>query len=258
MSMFRVLFRLFFIAIVLVFCAPVVALVTYFFPDKKFSLVLRQMLYKITITKCFGIFVQQKGKSLISFSCEEQRPIVFMSNHISFTDIMVLGSLYPYTFVSKEEVASWPFIGWMTRMYGTLFISRESQNVKEGVNMLWRWLEHHTGVVLFPEGTTADGCRVGPFKSSYFSLPEGTYVQPVSIMYNEVNDLPATRFFQKIFCWRGEPSLLSHLWSILQFRRIVATVVFHPAFEATPFRKITAEKTWQCVQKGCQEAMECI
>ena len=258
MNIFRVLFRFFFIGIILFFCIPLVALLTFFLPHKKFSLVLRQIFYKITIKGCFGITVVYKGVPLLSFSHKEKRPVVFMSNHISFTDIMVLGSIYPYTFVSKEEVASWPFIGWMTRMYGTLFISRDSQNVKEGIAMLWRWLQHHTGVVLFPEGTTGDGCRVFPFKSSYFSLPEGTYIQPVSIVYNEVNDLPATRYFQKNFCWRGEPTLLSHLWNILQFRKIVATVIFHPAFEATSFRKIIAEKTWQCVQEGCLEGVECI
>ncbi len=258
MTLFRVLFRLVFITIILLVAAPLVAIVTFFYPHKKFTLILRQKLYNICITGCFGVTVRHVGTPLISFSHEEKKPVVLMSNHVSFTDIMVLGSIYPYTFVSKNEVSSWPLIGWMTRMYGTLFISRDSQNVKQGITMLWEWLHNNTGVVLFPEGTTDDGCRVRPFKSSYFSLPEGTLIQPVSILYNEVNDLPATRFFQKTFCWRGEPTLFSHLWTILQFRKVVATVIFHPAVEATDFRKVTAEKTWQCVQRGCQEGIECI
>ncbi|HZN53706.1 MAG TPA: lysophospholipid acyltransferase family protein, partial [Candidatus Polarisedimenticolaceae bacterium] len=47
------------------------------------------------------------------------------ANHLSYVDILVLGSLYPSVFLAKREIASWPVFGWIARGAGTLFVDRE-------------------------------------------------------------------------------------------------------------------------------------
>src|ERR1700748_3306534 len=47
-----------------------------------------------------------------------------ISNHLSYLDIVVYGSLHPCVFVSKAEIAGWPVVGWMTTMSGTVYVAR--------------------------------------------------------------------------------------------------------------------------------------
>ena len=44
------------------------------------------------------------------------RAVLFVSNHVSWADILVIGSIAPVAFVAKREVASWPLVAW----YGDL------------------------------------------------------------------------------------------------------------------------------------------
>ena len=44
------------------------------------------------------------------------RPVLFVANHVSYTDIAVLGSLIAGSFIAKAEVADWPLFGWLARL----------------------------------------------------------------------------------------------------------------------------------------------
>ena len=48
----------------------------------------------------------------------------FVSNHISFLDIIVLNSLIPSNFIAKSEIKNWPVIGHLSSKTGTIFIKR--------------------------------------------------------------------------------------------------------------------------------------
>jgi 1-acyl-sn-glycerol-3-phosphate acyltransferase len=92
---------------------------------------------------------------------------VLASNHLSYLDILVLGSLHPFVFVSKSEVASWPVVGPVTGCAGTLYLDRRQKSdlVRLGKEME-RVVEAGVVVVLFLEGTSSDGSAVLPFRSS--------------------------------------------------------------------------------------------
>lgn len=50
--------------------------------------------------------------------------MLWVSNHVSWTDIPLLGMLLPLSFLSKAEVRHWPVAGWLAEKAGTLFIRR--------------------------------------------------------------------------------------------------------------------------------------
>ncbi|MDA3873330.1 MAG: lysophospholipid acyltransferase family protein, partial [Kiritimatiellae bacterium] len=82
-------------------------------------------------------------------------PFFLVSNHVSYTDILLLCAVSPAWFVSKSEVAGWPGIGALTRIGPTIYIDRKSRKDVHRMNHLIRTLvEDGGGVGFFPEGTT--------------------------------------------------------------------------------------------------------
>jgi hypothetical protein len=51
-------------------------------------------------------------------------PTLSVANHVSYLDIVVLGSLVNAGFIAKVEVATWPLLGWIARIGRTVFIER--------------------------------------------------------------------------------------------------------------------------------------
>src|SRR5690606_21575452 len=88
------------------------------------------------------------------FGAPAPGPVLVASNHVSWLDIVVLGSHIGSCFVSKSEVAAWPLVGWLARQGGTLFIHRGRHDSAERIahDMTARLLRGHR-VLFFPEGT---------------------------------------------------------------------------------------------------------
>ena len=146
-------------------------------------------------------------------------------NHVSYIDILVMASISPSIFVSKMEVRSWPLIGWMARLGGTVFIDRRSALASwKSLSDVEVALGHGVNVVTFPEGTTTDGSETGDFKRMLFEAPAraGIAVIPVSIKYysgDKSAEIP----------WYGEMTLLPHLWSLLGIPRTKSFLYFSRA-----------------------------
>ena len=113
-------------------------------------------------------------------------PVLLAANHISWLDIVVLGSHVGACFVSKSEVANWPLVGWLARQGGTLFIHRGRHDSAERIahDMTAR-LVRRERLLFFPEGTTSDGRNVKRFKNRLFqpAVQVCAPVQPVAIRY---------------------------------------------------------------------------
>src|SRR3990167_6760333 len=116
-----------------------------------------------------------------------QEPMLWVSNHISWTDIPLLGMLAPLSFLSKAEVRSWPLAGWLAHQAGTLFIRRGAGDS----SLLNQQLGHHLGqgrpLLIFPEGTTTDGQVLRTFHGRLLSsaIESGAALQPVAIRSEE-------------------------------------------------------------------------
>ncbi|MDV9032830.1 lysophospholipid acyltransferase family protein [Pseudomonas sp. RAC1] len=136
-----------------------------------------------------------------------QQPMLWVSNHISWTDIPLLGMLTPLSFLSKAEVRQWPLAGWLAEKADTLFIRRgggDSQRLREQIGAR---LGQACPLLIFPEGTTTDGRALRTFHGRLLAgaIDHGTPVQPVAIQYlREGEPDPIAPFV-------GDDDLLSHL-----------------------------------------------
>ena len=131
-------------------------------------------------TEILGITIAQKGKHINSTS-------LFVSNHISFLDIVILASVFPVTFLSKSTIRYWPVFGFLAYGFGVIFIQRNNKKVLHTVtNSLTTALKQKRSFVLFPEGTTTTGRAVGKFHSSLFqaAINAAKPVQPVALRYH--------------------------------------------------------------------------
>ena len=110
---------------------------------------------------------------------------LWISNHVSWMDIPVLGSLRPLQFLSKAEVAAWPLIGPLARSAGTLFIQRGSGDADRVVGQIKDEIAAGRRVLFFPEGTTTDGFTVKRLFAKLFAaaVDTGCLIQPMVICY---------------------------------------------------------------------------
>ena len=112
-----------------------------------------------------------------------------VSNHVSWLDIFTLSAPRPVFFVSKSEVRSWPGIGFLARAAGTVFITRKRGDAKAQQDVFLNRLRAGQRLMFFPEGTSTDGKRVLPFKTTLFAaffapeLRDFCHVQPVTLLY---------------------------------------------------------------------------
>lgn len=149
-------------------------------------------------------------------------PALVLANHISWLDIVALGSLRPLAFVAKAEIAGWPLIGTLARLQRTVFIDRSRRRATASVNAaVGGRLAAGELIVLFAEGTTGDGRRLLPFRSSLVgaareALSPGTgaeriRLQPLALAYTHRGGLPLTRVERPEVAWYGDMDLAPHL-----------------------------------------------
>ena len=139
------------------------------------------------------------------------QPMLWVANHVSWTDIPLLGALQPMSFLSKAEVRDWPVAGWLAHKAGTLFIRRGSGDSSQISQQLTRHLQQKRPLVIFPEGTTTDGLGVRTFHGRLLSsaIDSGAALQPVAIRYLRAGQpCPVAPFI-------GDDDMLSHLLRLL-------------------------------------------
>lgn len=113
-------------------------------------------------------------------------PTLFVANHISWFDIPAVGAAIPLHFLAKDEIASWPVIGWLAHKTGTLFIRRGSKDAaRQSIAGITTVLQGGSHVLVFPEGTTCDGVKLGFFHSRLLqaAIDAGVMIQPLAITY---------------------------------------------------------------------------
>jgi 1-acyl-sn-glycerol-3-phosphate acyltransferase len=208
--------------------------------------------------KIIGITLVVRGKP-----CSDH-PTLFVANHASYLDIVVIGALVRTAFVAKKEVAQWPGIGFLSKLGRTVFIERRPNRSKDQKDaMISRLMDIGESLVLFPEGTSNDGNRVLPFKSALLSvaearLPDGRPlpVQPISIAYTHLGGLPMGRGWRPYFAWYGDMELAPHLWTVLGLGHLTVEVDFHPVVTLEQFgsRKALADHCYDVIRRGVVEA----
>ncbi|MGJ0396199.1 MAG: lysophospholipid acyltransferase family protein [Methylocystis sp.] len=178
-------------------------------------------------------------------------PRFVVSNHVSWTDIIALASLYPFVFLAKREVASWPMLGLLARLQGTVFVERDARQDVARVNgALADVLRRGSDLVVFAEGTSSDGAEVLPFRSAHFAplelmaaRGETPTLAPVAIAYSD----GARRIDVG---WYGDMTFLPHLWRLMKRGDAQCHLVFGSAIETSAKdRKTLAVETRARVQE---------
>ena len=150
---------------------------------------------------------------------------LIVANHISWLDIPVIGTTGPLSFVAKAEVATWPVIGWLSTLQRTVFIDRMRRGATAGVaSEMGKRLQDGQSVVLFAEGTTGDGTRILPLRSSLLGAAHEavrgaeeaeTTVYPLCITYTGFHGLRGGRVERSALSWCGDTELAPHFQAMI-------------------------------------------
>lgn len=170
------------------------------------------------------------------------KPALWLSNHISWVDILVLGASARVQFLSKQEVRRWPLLGWLAASAGTLFLKRGAGAAAELRVQLSQQLQQRQSMVIFAEGTTTDGSRVLPFHSRLLDTEQPALrIQPIALSYRRAGQA------DQLIPFVGDDEFTSHLWQLLGSPTIEAHLHLLPALEmhAQTSRKQLAHTTQQ-------------
>nr|WP_216601636.1 lysophospholipid acyltransferase family protein [Ruegeria sp. HKCCD4332] len=180
---------------------------------------------------------------------QEQGAVV--ANHTSWLDIFALNARKRVYFVSKAEVAKWPGIGWLARATGTVFIQRDRAKAKEQTKLFETRLKAGHKLLFFPEGTSTDGLRVLPFKTTLFAaffadeLRDFMYIQPVSVVFHAPQKQP-----KRFYGWWGDMEFGPHLLKTLGARRQGSVeLIYHAPAKVSDFENRKA------LAAHCEEAV---
>jgi 1-acyl-sn-glycerol-3-phosphate acyltransferase len=167
------------------------------------------------ILALFAVRVSERGPP------PGRRATLVLANHVSWLDIPVIASLHPLSFIAKSEIGGWPVAGTLARLQRSVFIDRQRRRATSEVShAVGRRLAKGEAIVLFAEGTTSDGNRVLPFRSSLVGAAEAALadpavgridLKPLAITYTRRNGLPLTRQERPAIAWYGDMDLVPHL-----------------------------------------------
>ncbi len=188
------------------------------------------------------------------------RPTLYVSNHVSWLDIPIIGAALPASFIAKREVGDWGPFGSLARLHRTLFVDRERRGqVHAQNNEIAERLAAGDNLVLFAEGTSTDGSIVLPFKSALLAVAEPSVcgrdeltIQPVTIAYRTLNGLPLGRATRPLIGWYGDMALEPHFLTLLGLGRIGVDLIFHAPINSRDFasRKTIAAHCHETVRRG--------
>lgn len=218
-------------------------------------------LYYRVFAGLLGIRIKVTGHST------EDRPLLLVSNHASWIDIIVINALMPTSFIAKREVSEWPVIGLGARLMRTFFVERARRTAaRSEAREIARRMAGRLPLVLFAEGTSNDGNRVLPFRSALLGAAQmaasaepktGAWVQPMSVAYTGFNGIPMGRAQRPQVAWYGDMNLIPHLWGVVTGRPIDVSVCFGKpvAVTAETDRKALAAEMEQSVRDMLQGAL---
>lgn len=151
---------------------------------------------------------------------------VIVGNHLSYIDIITYGAALDGVFISKIEVRSWPLIGLLTRLAGSIYIDRGKRTSLAPANAAAAAaLQQGIPVTFFPEGTTSDGNTLLRFHPSLFqpAIETAASIWPAALIYriNGRSDGVAD-----LICWVGEQTLAPHMLRFLSLRNVTAEIRF--------------------------------
>lgn len=247
MCLFRIIYRTgCLLATCIVFTAVGVALRLLFSRNRK------KLRYYVAVftrywARCFCFFLNVHIDVV-----GERAPVdggaLIVSNHVGSPDIYVLSSCFKAVYVSKDEIKTWPLIGWLTRLGDTVFVDRSKRRqAPVTIAEIQDRLEDECSVIIFPEGGATDGADVLPFKPALFqaAIRAKRPVLPVTIRYRDSNT-------PSIACWY-KMSFSRHMLALLRNAKLEVAVCIHPEIREAEDRRALADESRRQVRAEYQK-----
>ena len=146
----------------------------------------------------------------LSWPPEYDKTTLYLSNHLSYLDVVVLGACFPCNFLAKKEVAQWPLVGWCARATGCEFVAREFLQGRVSALLRIRNRLKTENMCIFPEGSTT--AEVTPSKNLWrrgqiwSAFPPRTQIMCVGLCYEDQDKL----------AWIDDMEFVPHLWSVFK------------------------------------------
>lgn len=180
---------------------------------------------------CFMLGIRIKVHGNLSIDA----PTLIVSNHISWTDIIVIGATLPISFIAKSEVGGWPVISFLADMQKTILVNRQKRiDAGRTSNVIADRLAKGDAIMLFAEGTSGDGTYVQPFRSAliggvFRALDQSSHpqlcVQPMAICYTRLSGMAISRTQRSKVAWIGDAALAPHFLALMRGGSIDAEIM---------------------------------
>ncbi|MCM8822467.1 MAG: 1-acyl-sn-glycerol-3-phosphate acyltransferase [Candidatus Omnitrophica bacterium] len=184
---------------------------------------------------------------------------LIVSNHLSYTDVVVISSIFPACFVTSVEIAKDFFLGTLARMGGSLFVERRKKTrLLRDLETVSSVLSDGLSVVLFPEGTSTNGESILPFKKTLFrsAISCGVDVLPVCVCYVSINGKSVNEENRDLVFWYGDMRFFPHFMNFLRIHSIEVSLEILPPIQTSSMNSDTISKLayhsiYQAYQKKC-------
>lgn len=174
-------------------------------------------------------------------------PFLLVTNHLSYLDILLLHASAYGVFIAKREMRSWPLLGPLAQLTGTIWVKREvRRDAVRVLDLIDEAIARGDGVMLFPEGTTSSGAAVMPMKPALldWAAREQYPVHYAAITYRTPPGAPPAEL---ALCWWGAVKFGTHVMGVLRMKRFDAVVDFAAEPITAPTRGVLAERLQRAI-----------
>lgn len=197
----------------------------------------------------FSIRIIEVGES----AHRVNKPVIYLVNHISYLDILVLGARIDGCFVAKSEVSGWPGFGFLAKLQKTIFIVRERSAINQSRHAIAGAMLKGHDILLFPEGTSTDGWDVLQFRAGLLGIffpdtrdendekipvIDNALIQPLAIKHTKTSGMDVTKDRQDLrdlYAWYGDMELVPHLWALARTSGVTVELHYLDALSPNDF-----------------------
>ena len=199
--------------------------------------ILPMIWYRI-VCRIFAIRIHIHGTPV------QTRPVMYVSNHISYLDIPVIGTVIRGCFIAKSEVANWPLFGFLSKCAQTIYVKRNARDALQDNQKISEAIMNNKNIIIFPEGTSSTGENVLKFKSTLFSVifldpdvRQRILIQPFTVKIEKINGrhISDDLSLRDQYAWYGDMTLAPHLWELAKSESTDISLFFHPPRNAVDF-----------------------
>jgi 1-acyl-sn-glycerol-3-phosphate acyltransferase len=221
----------------------------------KTSVAYMTYLFGKIITLLLGVKVEISGRKELL----KKKGMLLVCNHLSYLDGVVATHLLPLAFIGRVDMKKWPLFGLFTFLSNTIFINRNNaSDIPQELKQVVSFLKAGINVILFPEGTSSNGTKLLPFKSSFFAAPleAKAPIIPLAIKYRKINGQDINENNKDLVYWYGDMVLFTHLLKVCTLSSIELSVhIGEPIYTATlPEPNPVLQRKVLC--EACRKAIE--